>query len=294
MEIRQLQYFLAVARELNFTRAARTLHITVPPLTRQIQSLEHELEVSLFDRSTHHVALTEAGEKLFVLAGSVVAEVEAIPTRLRPENTADGVRVSVPFSLSSRVRNAVSRFISEHSGEYVFAISQVPSKDVSKAIRDHRVDLALTHVRPAAESVEFCEVDHETMGVLVDVSQFEGGRSEVSAAELSDFSYIHGPRSWEIAEMLQAQRDLFAAGVVNHADERYDDLAATLIALDGSPKLTIRSQDAEEIQGLRESTFRVLPVSDVPMAFTTYLAWRRGADHLTALREGLAKALPQR
>lgn len=61
MELRVLNYFLAVAREENFTKAAQQLHLTQPTLSRQIGDLEQELGVKLFVRSNHNIILTEDG-----------------------------------------------------------------------------------------------------------------------------------------------------------------------------------------------------------------------------------------
>ena len=61
MELRVLNYFLAIAREENFTRAAEQLHVTQPTLSRQIADLEAELGVKLFTRSSHNIVLTEDG-----------------------------------------------------------------------------------------------------------------------------------------------------------------------------------------------------------------------------------------
>ena len=61
MELRVLNYFLAIAREENFTKAAQQLHVTQPTLSRQIADLEQELGVKLFIRSNHNIVLTEDG-----------------------------------------------------------------------------------------------------------------------------------------------------------------------------------------------------------------------------------------
>jgi DNA-binding transcriptional LysR family regulator len=77
MELRHLEYFVAVAEELSFTRAARRLHVVQSAVSSAIQSLERELRAALFDRDRHKVALTDAGEALLPEARATLAAAQA-------------------------------------------------------------------------------------------------------------------------------------------------------------------------------------------------------------------------
>lgn len=83
LEVRELRYFLAVADELNFTRAAERLGIAQPPLSKAIRGMEHRLGVQLFTRSTRKVELTEAGRVLAEHARPVLTAVSAAIARTR-------------------------------------------------------------------------------------------------------------------------------------------------------------------------------------------------------------------
>lgn len=78
MELRQLRYFVAVGERLNFSKAARSVHVTQSTISHQIKQLEHELDYKLFERSLHHVRLTEQGEALLPGVVRILKELDEI------------------------------------------------------------------------------------------------------------------------------------------------------------------------------------------------------------------------
>jgi len=92
MELRHLKYFIAVAEELNFSRAAERLHVSQPPLSQQIKQLEEEVEVQLLDRTKRWVRLTSAGRLFLEHVRQVLTELDraVLGARRAIENRQDG------------------------------------------------------------------------------------------------------------------------------------------------------------------------------------------------------------
>jgi LysR family transcriptional regulator, benzoate and cis,cis-muconate-responsive activator of ben and cat genes len=84
MELRHLRYFVAVAEECNFTRAAKRLHIAQPPLSRQIQQLEEALGVQLFERNARPLKLTDTGRFFYSHAVQLLAQTAELENRTEP------------------------------------------------------------------------------------------------------------------------------------------------------------------------------------------------------------------
>ena len=101
MESRQLRYFVTVAREQNFTRAAEKLRIAQPPLSRQIQQLEEEFGVALFDRSSRPLMLTDAGRLLFEQAVQVLDRMDEMKAMMRRLLAVEKLHFSMGFVAST-------------------------------------------------------------------------------------------------------------------------------------------------------------------------------------------------
>ena len=105
MELRHLRYFVAVAEERNFTRAAQRLHIAQPPLSRQIQQLEETLGVQLFERNSRPLKLTETGKFFYSHAVQLLAQTAELESMTRRVGNIER-SLSVGFVGSTLVRNA--------------------------------------------------------------------------------------------------------------------------------------------------------------------------------------------
>ena len=117
MELRHLKYFVVVAQELSFTKAAARLGISQPPLTAQIQTLEEELNLQLFNRTKHKVELTQAGQMF--LAGARLTLSQAQRTEKLASQLASGSigEVRVGFTLSAVMNPAVPRMLNNFRTE---------------------------------------------------------------------------------------------------------------------------------------------------------------------------------
>jgi DNA-binding transcriptional LysR family regulator len=153
-ELRHLRYFVAVAEELHFGRAARRLGIAQPPLSQQIRQLEERLGVSLFSRTSRQVALTPAGEALLRGARRALAEVGLATAAARRAATGetDALRVAYTDSAAlSVLPGAIRRFRDALPSVHLDLVEGSTAAQVDAVVRD-LVDLAVVRgpvVQPA-------------------------------------------------------------------------------------------------------------------------------------------------
>jgi DNA-binding transcriptional LysR family regulator len=143
IELRHLRYFLAVADELHYGRAAQRLGIAQPPLSRAIAKLEAELGVALFHRGGRGVALTEAGDLLVVEARSILAAVETAVAEVRLAGGGDGeLRIGCPPQFpAAALRLYLDALAKRHPAGV--EVSQLLSVEQKRRLRSGELDLGL-------------------------------------------------------------------------------------------------------------------------------------------------------
>lgn len=196
MELRQIRYFLALAEECHFGRAAARLHVAQPALSQQIKQLEKDLGTSLFTRSTRHVALTEAGHHLVEHARALVAEEERARLHMRELATGEAGRVSIGFigtatydvlpRVARTVRARLPRITMELRGELL-------TPDLVDGLLAGTYDLAVLRGTVNHEDIRTTPLRSESLVAVLPSHHPLAGQPRISLKDLAGEPFVVHP-----------------------------------------------------------------------------------------------------
>lgn len=144
MELRLLRYFIAVAEELHFTRAAERLHMAQPPLSQQIRQLEEELGVALLARTRRRVELTEPGRQFLADARRILAEVDQAVHRARRAARGEVGELTLGMVTSAALEDTLPRLLRAYRQRYpsvAITLRELSTGEQLAALREGRIDL---------------------------------------------------------------------------------------------------------------------------------------------------------
>ncbi|GAA2586596.1 LysR family transcriptional regulator [Winogradskya consettensis] len=199
METRELRFFVAVAQELHFGRAAQRLGMAQPPLSRAISLLERRLGTRLFDRDSHRVALTDAGAVLLAEGRAALEAVEAAERRTRRAGSAEPGRAGVVLAVKA---GAASELLAKLLHAYAAEPGAVPVEvflcgpgEQERILRDGRADVALLH-RPFDNVAGFDTEDLMTEGqiAILPAGHPLTTRTQLSMADVTGLAALPMPR----------------------------------------------------------------------------------------------------
>ena len=195
VELRQLTYFVAVAEELSFGRAAERLHIVQPAVSQQIRRLERELGVPLFDRSSRHVGLTAAGERLLPEARAVLAaarRARQIATGIAAG--AEGIlRVGTSQGLGERLDHVLEQLRRIAPCLQVRLVSAPGAERIAR-VRSGELDAAFVRAVTTAAGVELLPVWQDPLTVALPATHPLAAQPAIQLPQLSGIPLRLAPR----------------------------------------------------------------------------------------------------
>jgi DNA-binding transcriptional LysR family regulator len=227
VDLRKLRYFVAVAEQLHFGRAAEALHIAQPVLSRQIRALEEELKVQLFVRDKRATELTPAGRQLLADAGPLLASADAL--RLRVARAARGPgSFTIGFMPGLIVTEAVRALTGRHP-RLTVNVLRTSWDDQTDVIRDGRADVSYIRLPVDQSGLQVRALLAEPRVAVLPAGHRLAGKDTITIADLADEHLLQDPDAvpeWrDIATEMRARRRR-AAPVFRTVEEKLEHVAA--------------------------------------------------------------------
>jgi DNA-binding transcriptional LysR family regulator len=201
MELRHLRYFLAVAEELHFGKAAERLNISQPPLSRQVRGLETELGAELFERSGRRVRLTRAGEHLQREAATLLERLGRVEREVRilgggmKGHLTIGYTGSLMFAMLPELLSRIGAGLPGYSIE----LQELATESQLRALLNGRLDLGFVRNLARAEGLNHVRLTEETLSAIFPRGRGPAGASLVGLAALATLAerpFVTFTHSW--------------------------------------------------------------------------------------------------
>jgi DNA-binding transcriptional LysR family regulator len=209
MELRQLEHFVAVAAEMNFSRAAQQIHVVQSALSVSVGRLEKELGIELFDRSKRQIALTAPGEAFLEQAREVIRTAHRARASVEDyrEQLTGTVTLGTLMSWGTLNLPAALQEFRRLNPMVTVRLRQSPTGSAGHldAIADGKMDLALVSISSSpSRLVSFQQLTEEPMVFVCEPTHALAQRHHVQLSDLDGQDFIHFPQGWGIRRRLDA------------------------------------------------------------------------------------------
>lgn len=198
VELRHLRAFVAVAEELNFSRAARNLHMAQQSLSAQVQQLEHEMGVQLFRRTTRRVELSEAGAVLLEHASEILGLVESAVEQTRRAAAGESGRLLISYT-PTLVHETLPRLVAaahERSPGLSLQMIEMWQTESVEGVRAGRLDAGMARPAHVADDLESVRLRDEPIGVVLGVAHPRASSPVLTIEDLADLTLAIWPRQF--------------------------------------------------------------------------------------------------
>jgi DNA-binding transcriptional LysR family regulator len=280
VELFHLRYFVAVASELNFTRAAARLHMAASPLSQRIKSLERELGCDLFIRSNRQLTLTREGEALLPLAQDVIRRFDALPAAVRPMTRGRRrARIGIAPDVPADTRDALLTGLRAAHPEIEVELRPASTAPLTRAVLADGLELALVHGPVARRGIRALRLRTDPVGVAIAAGAGFDDRESVRLEELTDFTYVSIDPEAAPEVYRRTEQVLTRAGVNQRVAVEGDNLAGLSHLVAGGGAFTFVSlAGGGTYRAVAGERVVILRVEKVRLQITTEAIWHESRD----------------
>ena len=228
MELRHLRYFVALAEEASFTRAARRTHVTQSTLSHQIKQIEDELGQRLFDRIGKRVVITDAGEALLQSATRALREIDEGLRRIKttPDPLTGVLRIGATHTFNIKlIPECLAAFLAGHPAVSVI-VRELFATDVATLVESGELDLGITYDPQRRDRLSFEPLYIEEMVLAVGADHPFAARKRLRLVELHRQPMLLPTASSSTRRIIDAA--LASVGAEPSIVAQMDSLAATI------------------------------------------------------------------
>jgi DNA-binding transcriptional LysR family regulator len=234
MDLRRLRYFVAVAEEQSFNRAAKRLHMAQPPLSTQIKQLENELGVQLFERTSRGVRLTEAGELLLEEAQRIFVQLDQTVSIVRRVGHGEVGRLTLGFvpSASNEALPTILRAFRDRFPEVELFLREMRPDRIVQRLHDGQIDAGFLYLPLEDASLNIECVSREALVLALPETHSLASEPEVELRALADEPFILPARYQRMPGLYgQVTETCRRAGFVPDAVQKDVWLMQTIVGL---------------------------------------------------------------
>lgn len=265
MELRHLRYFVALAEELNFGRAAARLHISQPPLTRQIQQLEEKIGARLFSRTTRGVELTAAGKTLLEEAQRILGMVRIATERTGKAARGQIGRLDVGI-FGSAILNHIPRLLMEfhtHYPEVEIALYPMTKAEQLEALRTHQITIGFNRHVPVESDIVVETVYFEPLVIALNREHPLAQCKSIRIADIINQPLIVYPRNTRTSFAQDVLRLIHDEGGVPQVVQEVADVVTAIALVASGFGICVTPQAASNLK-LPGVVYRPIKASPPP------------------------------
>ncbi len=303
MELRHLRYFIAVAEELHFTRAAERLHMGQPPLSHAIQMLEADVGALLFERSKRWVRLTEAGKLFLADARGILAMADQAAETARRAERGEAGELRIGFTSSTPFTPLFAAVINRYRQQFPqvsLRLQEMATSRQMEAIAQRGLDLGfirppdgVSEVSAMSHALGFSMLRKDKLVVVLPTSHALAARKTIAIKELASEAFVMYPHTAGTGIYPQIYSLCHAAGFVPHVAQEAGESSTIIGLVAAGCGISILPNSFDRIQ-MEGVCYR--PLSDAGSGTSLLLAQRKMehaplVDAFGALALGEAKRM---